>query len=157
MSEGDVAEVAAVTALLRDLEEAQQRLMAAVEQVTDAEFAWQPQQGDSIKRTLERAADEVNFGYGRPAARILGLASTACTAAAEFLSIREAAIALQVAYRRFANLLHDLRPQDLQRATGQDDPQAADLGGVLASAAQHYRQRAEQVERLRSAWSEAQV
>ncbi|MFQ6019891.1 MAG: DinB family protein [Dehalococcoidia bacterium] len=155
MSEGDAVRAEALTAILRDLEEAQQRFMMMVTQVTDAEFAWQPPDGDSIKRTLERAADEVNFGYGRLVARMLELASTACIPTAEFLSSREASVALQVAYRRFVNLLHDLRPQDLDR-TVEDGPRTANLRGALATAAQHYRRQAKQVERLRAAWEEAQ-
>ena len=57
--------------------------------------------------------DEVNFYYGRLVARALNLPQPPCMANADFMSLREAAMSLQVAHRRFGNLLHDVLPDDL--------------------------------------------
>ena len=145
----------AIEPLLRDLEEGKQRLLDAVAQVTEAEFAWQPPQGDSIKRTLEKAADDVNFHYGWLVTRVRGLRPIPCLQPADFLSIREASISLQVVHRRFANLLHDLRPEELERTVNDEGQEPLTLRGVLEQAAAHYRQRAAAVERLRQAFQEA--
>jgi hypothetical protein len=149
-------ETEAVEALLRDLEEAKQRLLDIVAQVTDQEFVWQSPAGDSIKQTLEKAADDINFFYGWLVTRARGLAPIPCLQPADFLSIREAAVVLQVVHRRFANRLHDLRPEELETIVSDEGLEPRSLREVLAGAAAHYRQRAEAVQRLRQAFREAQ-
>lgn len=149
------ATVQAVEALFRDLEDAKQRLLAVVALVTEEEFAWPPPEGDSIQRTLEKAADDVNFFYGWLVTRIRGLPPIPCLHPADFLSLREASTALQVVHRRFSNMLHDLRPEELERTVSDEGEEPLSLRSILELAAAHYRQRAEQVERLRQAFKEA--
>jgi len=144
-------EAQAVETLLRHLEEGQQHLLDVVAQVTDQEFAWQAG-GDSIKQTLEKAADDINFLYGWLVTRARGLPPIPCLHPADFLSIREAAVALQIAHRRFTGRLHDLRPEELETMVGDEGQEPLSLREVLERAATHYRQRAEAVQRLRQAF-----
>ena len=155
MSEEAMAGTEAVEPPLRDIEEAKQALIDACAQVSDEEFTWAPPQGHSIRATLEKAADEVSFFYATLIARARGRPPLPCMQSADFLSIREAVIALQVVHRRFSNLLHDLRPQDLARTAQAESGATVSLRQALEMAAQHYRSQAAQVQRLRAAFQEA--
>ena len=135
-------------ALLRRLEEARQALMSTVESCEAKHFEWEADDGESIKRVLERTSDDVNFYYGRLAARAISLPQPPCLLTAEFGSLREAAVALQVAHRRFTNLLHDLVPADLERQAADPEHGSYTLRQVLEMAAAHYRLRAQQVEQV---------
>ena len=57
-------------------------------------------------------------------------------------------MALQVAHRRFTNLLHKLIPEDLEKETTGDEHGEYTLRQVLEMAAAQYRMRAQQVQRL---------
>jgi hypothetical protein len=66
---------------------------------------------------------------------------------ANFMSLREASMALQVAHRRFGNLLHDVLPEDLER-TAQDDHATYTLKQILEMAIAHYNRREQQLKSL---------
>ncbi len=134
--------------LLRRLEEARQALMAALEACDPDHFDREITDAGSIKRALERTSDDLNFYYGRLVARAISLPQPPCLQTAEFGSLREASVALQVAHRRFGNLLHDLVPADLERAAEDPGHGSHTLRQVLEMAAAHYRLRAQQVERI---------
>ena len=57
-------------------------------------------------------------------------------------------MALQVAHRRFANLLHDVLPADLEKAASGDNHGAYTLRQVLEMATAQYSYRAQQVKRI---------
>lgn len=157
MNEETAAETRAVEALLRDIEEAKQALLDACAQVTDEEFNWNLPQGQSIKGTLEKTADDINFFYATLIARALGLPPIPCLRNADFLSIREAIMALQVVHRRLTNLLHDLRPEDLAKTAEAESGAMISLRQALGMTANHYRSQAAQVGRLREAFREARA
>jgi hypothetical protein len=100
-----------------------------------------------VKRTLERAVDEVNFYYGGLAARALNLPQPPCISSADFMSLREASMSLQVAHRRFGNLLHNVIPDDLERTAG-DDHASYTLKQILEMAVAHYNRREQQLRAL---------
>ncbi|HEU4759084.1 MAG TPA: DinB family protein [Dehalococcoidia bacterium] len=134
--------------ILRRLEEARQALMTAVEGCEAEHFEWEAAEEESVKRVLERTSDDLNFYYGRLAARAVSLPQPPCLLTAEFGSLREAAVALQVAHRRFTNLLHDLVPGDLEREAKDPEHGSYTLRQVLEMAAAQYRLRGQQVERI---------
>jgi hypothetical protein len=121
--------------------------MEAVQASESERFADENADGESIKRTLERTVDEVNFYYGGLVARALNLPQPPCMAGADFQSLREASMAVQVAHRRFGNLLHDVLPEDL-RKTAQDDHATYTLTQVLEMAIAHYNRREQQLRAL---------
>src|SRR2546423_10162940 len=135
--------------LLRRLEESQQQLVEALKSADSARFEKETAEGESLKRALERTSDDINFYYGQLAARALSLPQPPCLQRAVFSSLREAAMSLQVAHRRFSNLLHDLTPADLEKkaADGEDRP-AYTLRQVLEMAAAQYKLRGQQVKAL---------
>jgi hypothetical protein len=133
--------------LLKRLEDARSAMMEAVEASDPTRFEEVNSEGESVKRTLERAADEVNFYYGGLVARALNLPQPPCMAGADFMSLREASMSLQVAHRRFGNLLHDLLPEDLEK-TAQDDHASYTLRQVLEMAVAHYNRREQQLKAL---------
>lgn len=148
MTERRVATKAHLEDLLRRLESARDQLVETLTSLDGATFDKANSDGESIKRTLERATDDINFYYGRLTARSLNLPQPPCLLRAEFMSLREATLSLQVAHRRFANLLHDLIPADLMRtATGEDHAEYT-LGQVLEMAIGHYGLRRQQVATL---------
>jgi hypothetical protein len=103
---------------------------------------------------LERTVDDLNFYYGRLAARALSLPQPPCMQRAEFMSLREATISLQVAHRRFSNLLHDLIPRDLERTAVDQEHGTYTLKQVLEMAAAHYRLRTQQAQQIAAQASE---
>ncbi len=150
-------ELTLVETLLRSLEESKQRLLDALTPLTDQEFAWQGPAGGSIKGTLEKAADDLTFFYGWLVTRVRGLRPIPCLRTAEFFSLREAAVGLQVAHRRLVNMLHDLRPEELERHVEGQDQQPLSLARILEMAAQHYQDCTARVEALRQAFREAHL
>jgi hypothetical protein len=147
-TEGNSAQAFELEELLRRLEEARGALMEALETCDPAVYNQTNVNGDSVRRILERTSDEINFYYGRLAARALKLPQPPCLEKADFLSLREAKISLQVAHRRFTNLLHDLVPTDLERTATDEDGSAYTLRQILAMAAAQYRLRAQQLQRI---------
>lgn len=134
--------------ILARLEDAKEDLTRAIEEADPERFQRRNVDGDSLKRVLERAADDLNFYYGHLVARALSLPPPPCTQAADFLSLHEAKMALQVAHRRFTNYLHDLQPSDLERTARDQEHGTYTLRQLLEMAAAHYRLRAQQVRTL---------
>jgi len=145
MSEETSTVVDELEGVLRRLQEGLEALMEAVEKAAPDEFERGRQGGDSVKRILERAADDVNFYYGRLVAKAVSLPQPPYMRTADFPSLREATISLQLAHRRFSNLLHDLRGDDLNRRARLESTSDYTLRQVLETAAAHYRLRAEQI------------
>ncbi|MBI1884820.1 MAG: DinB family protein [Chloroflexi bacterium] len=141
--------------LLRRIEEGKQRLIEAIARVSDEEFERQPPRGDSIRRLLEHASDEISFFFNRLLARARGLPPPSCITDAQFFSVREASMALQVVYRRLTNLLHDLTNADLERTAAHEERGAFTLRQVLQMAAGRLTETAERVEALHSTGREA--
>jgi hypothetical protein len=137
--------------LLRRLEVAREELVEALKAIDSAAFDREASDGETIKGTLERTADDVNFYYGRLAARALNLPQPPCMQKSEFMSLREATLSIQVAHRRFSNLLHDLVPGDLDRVAAGEDHGEYTLRQVLEMAAAHYRLRRGQVQAMAGA------
>ncbi len=149
-TEGNSAPAFELEELLRRLEDARAALMEALEACDPAVYDRTAANGDSVRSILERTSDEVNFYYGRLAARALKLPQPPCLEKADFLSLREATISLQVAHRRFTNLLHDLVPADLDRTATAEDGTTYTLRQILAMAGAQYRLRAQQLQRIAS-------
>jgi hypothetical protein len=135
--------------ILARLESSKAALIDTVEGCAADTFTKENRDGDSVKKVLELAVDEINFYYGMLVSKALNLPQPPCMASADFSSIREAAMSLQVAHRRFGNLLHDLIPDDLER-TGEDDHATYTLRQVLEMAVAHYNRRAQQLTTLTS-------
>ena len=131
--------------LLRRLDSAREALMGILTGCDPEKFSVQTAEGQSIKRVLERTADDLNFYYGRLVARAVSLPQPPCMQGADFASLREAIMSLRVAHRRFANLLHDLVPADLDRTAADEEHGTHTLRQVLEMATAHYRLRAQQV------------
>jgi hypothetical protein len=129
--------------ILKRLESAKAGLVDAIESCPAEAFS-KERDGESVKRTLERAVDEINFYYGRLVSQALKLPQPPCMAAADFSSIREALMSLQVAHRRFGNLLHDLIPEDLDRSA-EDEHATYTLRQVLEMTIAHYNRRSQQL------------
>ena len=147
MTEVDSGAGLALEDMLKRLESARSVLMDTVEAADATGFEQENAQGESVKGILERAVDEVNFYYGGLAARALNLPQPPCLANADFMSLREASMSLQVAHRRFGNLLHDVIPGDLER-TAEDDHATYTLRQVLEMAIAHYNRRQQQLKEL---------
>jgi len=134
--------------LLRRLELSREELVETLNATDGAQFESRDPDGESIKTVLERTADDVNFYYGCLAARALNLPQPPCLQKSEFMSIREATLSIQVAHRRFTNLLHDLVPADLDKVATGEDNASYTLRQVLEMAAAQYRLRRGQVQAL---------
>jgi hypothetical protein len=130
------------------MEDARASLIAALEASDSSHFEVPDDDGTTVKHCLERTADDVNFYYGRLAARALNLPQPPCMIKAEFGSLREGTMALQVAHRRFTNLLHDLVDADLDRHANDQELGSFSLRQVLEMAAAQYVMRAQQVRQL---------
>ena len=133
--------------VLKRLESARTGLMDAVEASDPAAFERQDDDGQSIKRTLERCVDEVNFYYGGLVARALNLPQPPFMSPADLTSLEEAGLSLQDAHRRFGNLLHDVIPEDLERSA-EDEHASYSLRQILEMAVAHYNRRDQQVKAL---------
>lgn len=134
--------------ILRRLEQARESLIAALNELNADHFQAETGEGESIKRVLERTVDDLNLYYGRLAAKALNLPQPPCLQRAEFSSLREATMALQVAHRRFSGLLHDLIPEDLEKVAKDPEHGAYTLRQILELAAAQYSLRAQQVKRI---------
>ena len=145
MTESSSAPPVEVEELLRRLEEARAAFTEAVKECDPSRFADEGGDGESIKRMLERTSDDLNFYYGRLVARAMSLPQPPCLQKADFSSLREATVALQVAHRRFANLLHDLMPADLERQAADPELGSFTMRQILEMATAHYALRAQQV------------
>jgi hypothetical protein len=153
--EGSTPATAEVEELLRRLDEARLALASELEGADAAKFAAEPAEGESIKRMLERTVDDLNFYYGRLVARAMRLPQPPCLTKADFGSLREATMSLQVAHRRFSNLLHDLISGDLEKKASDPELGSYTMRQILEMAVAHYSLRAQQVERTLGRTAEA--
>jgi hypothetical protein len=149
MAEQKPASTREVEKLLLRLDEARASLVQALKGFDASRFANESGDGESLKRTLERTADDVNFYYGRLVARAMSLPQPPCLQRADFSSLREATVSVQVAHRRFSNLLHDLVASDLEREAADPELGRYTLRQILEMATAHYALRTQQVSRLR--------
>lgn len=136
--------------VIRRLDAAKQTLVDALKSAEDAPFEAETSDGNSLRRALERTVDDINFYYGRLVARALNLPQPPCLTRAEFGSLREGSMSLQVAHRRFSNLLHDLIPEDLEKLAKDPEHGKFTLRQILEMATGQYNMRAQQVQRLAS-------
>jgi hypothetical protein len=134
--------------LLRRLDEARSALVEAIGRAPTESFETENEEGESIKHALDRTVDDLNFYYGRLAARALNLPQPPCLSRSDFGSLREASMALQVAHRRFTNLLHDIVLEDLARAAADPELGTFTLQQVLEMAVAQYRIREQQLQKL---------
>jgi DinB superfamily len=138
-----------VDKLLRRLVEANTALAQALKDCDPSLFSVETADGESLKRTLERTSDDVNFYYGQLVSRARSLPQPPCIQRADFSSLREAAATVQIAHRRFSNLLHDLTPSDLERRAEDPELGTYTLRQILEMATAHYALRTQQVSRLK--------
>jgi hypothetical protein len=147
-TEGSSAPTLEVEDLLKRLEDARSLLTDALNEANSNQFANEAHAGESIKHTLERTVDDLNFYYGRLISRAMSLPQPPCLQKADLGSLREATVSLQVAQRRFSNLLHDLIPSDLERQAADPELGTYSMRQLLEMATAHYSLRAQQVQRL---------
>jgi len=133
--------------ILGRLRRAQRALMEAISEAPPERFQQQNEEGDSVKRLLERSADDVNFYYGRLVAQAVSLPQPPGMEPADFGSLEEAKASLQLAHRRLVNLLHDLTTEDLARTTRLESTSEYTLRQVLETAVAHYKLRADQLKK----------
>ena len=149
MTEANDAPAITLEDVLRRLDTAKDALITALQTPeAAAAFEHETDDGESIRHSVERTVDEINFYYGRLAARALNLPQPPCLTRASFGSLREGTMSLQVAHRRFSNLLHDLIPEDLNKVAADPALGSFTLRQVLEMAAGQYTMRAQQVHRL---------
>jgi hypothetical protein len=134
--------------ILKRLEDAKSALVGALETAPSEGFTGPGSGGESLKDVLDRTIDDVNFYYGRLAARALNLPQPPCLLRADCGSLREATMSLNVAHRRFTNLLHDLIPGDLEKVATDAELGTFSLRQVLELAIAQYAVRSQQVSQL---------
>ena len=149
MSEETPTVIEELEGILGRLQDGLEALIEAIEEATPEEFGRERQGGDSAKRILERAVDDVNLYYSRLVAKAVSLPQPPYMETANFSSLKEAMLSLQLAHHRFSNLLHDLRGEGLNRRTSLESTSEYTLGQVLETAAAHYRLRTEQIRNAR--------
>ncbi len=149
MSEETPTAIEETEALLNRLQEAHQTLMKAITEAAPEQFERENREGDSIKRILERSADDVNFYYGRLVARAVSLPQPPDIETADFGSLDEATASLQTAHRHLSKLLHDLTAADLDRKTRLESTADYTLRQVLEMAVAHYKLRTDQLNSIR--------
>ena len=147
MTEETPTAVEEIEGLLGRLRRAHQALMEALSEASPELFQLQNEEGDSIKRLLERSADDVNFYYGRLVARAVSLPQPPEMEPADFGSLEEAKASLHLAHRRLVHLLHDLTAEDLARTTRLESTSEYTLRQVLETAVAHYKLRADQLKK----------
>jgi len=147
MTEETPTAVAEMEGLLGRLRRAHRALMEAITEASPELFQQQNEEGDSVKRLLERSADDINFYYGRLVAQAISLPQPPGMESADFGSLEEAKASLQLAHRRLTNLLHDLTTEDLARTTRLESTSEYTLRQVLETAIAHYKLRAEQLKK----------
>ncbi len=134
--------------LLQRLDGAGLALVEALEASDHDLFASDAAASESIKLVNERTVDDVNFYFGRLAARALNLPQPPDLVRADLGSLREGVMAFQVAHRGLGTLLHDLLPADLEKKAEDPELGSYTLRQVLELAAAQYNQRAQEVRRL---------
>lgn len=149
MSEETPTAIEETEALLNRLQEAHQALMDTITEAAPQQFERENREGDSIKRILERSADDVNFYYGRLVARAVSLPQPPDIETADFGSLEEAKASLQMAHRHLSKLLHDLTAADLDRKTRLESTADYTLRQVLEMAVAHYKLRTDQLNSIR--------
>lgn len=145
MTEGNSEARLNLEGLLKRLNESHQAFTETLKGIDPGQFDKEPDDGSSVKRSLERTVDDLNFYYGALAARCLNLPQPPCLGRSEFSSLREATMAVQVAHRRFTNLLHDVLPEDLEKTTTDDQQVTYSLRQVIEMTAAHYNLRERQM------------
>lgn len=148
MSEETPTATAEVEELLGRLQDAHLLLMEAVDGLEPARFEATNDEGDSMKRILERSADDANFYYGRLVAEAVSLPQPPGLETADFASHEEAKASLRLAHRNLWNLLHDLTAEDLERTARLESTGEYTLRQVLETAVAHYRLRSEQLKAI---------
>ena len=147
MTEETPTAVEEMEGLLGRLRRAHEALMEAMSAAPPGLFQQRNEEGDSIKRLLERSADDVNFYYGRLVARAISLPQPPEMEPADFGSLEEAKASLHLAHRRLVHLLHDLTAEDLARTARLENTSEYTLRQVLETAVAHYNLRAEQLKK----------
>lgn len=145
MTERKIEAKAELEELLRRLTEASEILISELKQLDSSQFDVEPRDGASVKRSLERTVDDLNFYYGHLTARCLNLPQPPCLGRSEFSSLREATMAVQVAHRRYTNLLHDVIPDDLDKTITDDQHVTYSLRQLIEMTAAHYSLRVRQI------------
>jgi hypothetical protein len=130
------------------LRESQEALVKSLAEANADRFSEPASDGTSIKRSLERTVDDLNLYYGALTAGCLNLPQPPGLVKSEFSTLREGTMALQVAQRRFTNLLHDVLPQDLDKTATDEGHATYTLRQVLEMTAAHLQLRVKQVEAL---------
>lgn len=148
MTEGNSRPELELRDLLQRLQKARAGLMEALSALDPDLFTAEVADGESVKRALERTVDDLNFYYGTLAARALSLPQPPCLQRADFSSLREATMSLQVAHRRFSNLLHDVLPGDLGKVAIDPQHGTYTLRQILELATAQYSLRTQQVQRI---------
>ena len=149
MTEETRTAVEEMEGLLVRLRRAHRALMEAISAAPPESFQQQNEEGDSIKRLLERLADDVNFYYGRLVARAVSLPQPPEIEPANFGSLEEAKASHHLAHRRLVHLLHDLTAEDLARTARLENTSEYTLRQVLETAVAHYNLRAEQLRKAK--------
>ena len=147
MTEETPTAVEEIEGLLGRLRRAHRALMEAISEAPPERFQQQNEEGDSVKRLLERSADDVNFYYGRLVAQAVSLPQPPGMEPADFGSLEEAKASLHLAPRRLTNLPHDLTTADLARTTRLEITSEYTLRQVLETAVAHYKLRADQLKK----------
>jgi hypothetical protein len=145
MKEGNTQAAIDLEGILKRLNGSQDALLAALKEADPKRFAVEADDGVSAKRSLERTVDDLNLYYGTLVAACLNLPQPPDLAASEFATLREAMMALQVAQRRFTNLLHDVLPQDLEKSATDERHATYTLRQLLEMASAHYQLRVRQI------------
>lgn len=148
MTKANKAPQAELDDILARLESSREGLIETLQSIDGALFEKKSAEGESIKAALERTSDDVNFYYGSLTARALNLPQPPCMQKADFMSLREATLSVQVAHRRFSNLLHDLVPADLDKTAAGDGHGQFTLRQILEMAIAHYKLRRSQIQDL---------
>ncbi len=148
MTEGNSQPDLELRGLLQRLQTARAGLMEAIGALDPDSFTAEVADGASVKRALERTVDDLNFYYGTLVARALSLPQPPCLQRADFSSLREATMSLQVAHRRFSNLLHDLIPSDLEKVAIDPQHGTYTLRQILELATAQYSLRTQQLQHI---------
>lgn len=144
MTQGNSEKALDLEALLKKLNDAHEALIETLKTLDPGQFDGDDE-STSVKRALERTVDDLNFYYGHLTARCLNLPQPPCLGRSDFSGLREATMAVQVAHRRYTNLLHDLLPEDLDKSTTDDQHVTYTLRQLVEMTAAHYNMRARQL------------
>jgi len=145
MAERKIEAKAELEELLSRLTRASEMFIEELKQLDPSQFDVEPPDGASVKRAVERTVDDLNFYYGQLTARCLNLPQPPCLGRSDFSSLREATMAVQVAHRRYTNLLHDVIPEDLDKTTTDDQHVTYSLRQLIEMTTAHYGLRIRQI------------